>query len=419
MKTLISYVKKTLPAILAAILASFVSLSVFAQSTQFTGVTDSDVKGWAKNFSTIEKELDKAGVDSDLDFDDIAQLSVKKKNQVVQILNKNGISGNNSIEKFAMISISAAILTAESQLDEQSLAVMKAMGIDPIAALKANVNRLDFAVVQAHSKEVIATVNAQNDNGGNNNGMAYDDEDGNDSGDYGDYTLGNLNGKTLNGDYSGNDSLTGGAIGDGDMDEIDDGYSSIQDDFLKNMYQPFIDDVNNEAYPKYFHESLVKSKGDCGLLYKEMDSENASKYTKQKTGSQLLMLGDGSDIDDTEDLAYDDTLNAIGGVIDIKKKSAKIDFVWTEAVFDKGSQMYFKKNLIRKSEKYGIKSAEQYVFQDKKTDSIAREFVIFTKEGLVLHLWCRRSDDGNAYERKLSFNGINDTADLNWYVEKE
>ena len=402
MKTLISYVKKTLPAILAAILASFVSLSVFAQSTQFTGVTDSDVKGWAKNFSTIEKELDKAGVDSDLDFDDIAQLSVKKKNQVVQILNKNGISGNNSIEKFAMISISAAILTAESQLDEQSLAVMKAMGIDPIAALKENVNRMDFAVVQAHSKEVIATVNAQND-----------------SGDYGDYSLGNLNGKTLNGDYSGYESLTGGAIGDGDMDEIDDGYSSIQDDFLKNMYQPFIDDVNNEAYPKYFHESLVKSKGDCGLLYKEMDSENASKYTKQKTGSQLLMLGDGSDIDNTEDLAYDDTLNAIGGVIDIKKKSAKIDFVWTEAVFDKGSQMYFKKNLIRKSEKYGIKSAEQYVFQDKKTDSIAREFVIFTKEGLVLHLWCRRSDDGNAYERKLSFNGINDTADLNWYVEKE
>ena len=378
------------------LLTIFFSFSVFAQSTKETGLTNSDVKNWAKNLTSIEYELDSLGIDYNMDYSDISKLSPKKLNQVTQILNQNGISGNNAVEKFVMITICAAIVNAESQLDQESMAVMKAMGMDPIASLKANVNAKDFSVVQANSNLVIEAISGMDNS-------ALDESD-----------------------Y---DDLSGGSISDFDeMDEIDDGYGNFADDLLKLQVQPMVDQVNNEAYPKFFYESLIKSKGDCGLLYPQqeiLDSDIKSKFKKQKVSSGIIKLNSGeepeelAELEDTPVITYAgvDAHNAINGTIDIKKKSLTMDFFWTEASFDKKARDYISYSYVKKNVKYSIKSAELYAYSDTDSGNKSKEYVITTKEGLVFHLWYWESFDGNSYARKFVFAGINDTADLNWSEE--
>ena len=98
-----------------------------------TGITDSDAKNYAKNFNTIQKELDKLGITVD---DSGINVSAKQKADVDKILQKNGISGSNCIEKFGMISACVAVLVAESELDAESAALLKSFGMDPLAELK-------------------------------------------------------------------------------------------------------------------------------------------------------------------------------------------------------------------------------------------------------------------------------------------
>ncbi|MBO4731938.1 MAG: hypothetical protein J5597_03940, partial [Spirochaetaceae bacterium] len=42
--------------------------AVFAQNAKSVGLTDSDVKNWAKNCVTIQKEFKKIGVDENTSF---------------------------------------------------------------------------------------------------------------------------------------------------------------------------------------------------------------------------------------------------------------------------------------------------------------------------------------------------------------
>ena len=331
-----------------------------------------------------------------MDYSDISRLSSKEIKEINQVLNQNGISGNNALEKFVMITICSAIVNAESQLDAESMAVMKAMGMDPIASLKANVNAKDFAVVQANSDSVIEAVNSL------------------DSADI------------LESDYN---DLSGGSISDFEgMDEIDDGYGNFSDDLLKLQIQPIVDEVNNEAYPKFFYESLIKSKGDCGLLYPDQeihDKDIKSKFKKQKASSGIIKLNSGEDPEELEELgdrpvityAGVEAHNSINGTIDLKKKSISIDFFWTEGRFDPKAKDYQSYNYVKKNVKYSIKSADLYVYSDTDSGNKSKEYVITTKDGIVFHLWNWESFDGNSYARKFVFAGIDDTADLNWFEE--
>ena len=142
--------------ILCLFAAAFFSLCAFAEP-KGTGLTDGDVKSWAKNLSAIQTELDAIGVDKD----DVASASKKDREKAVKVLNGYGITGANCIEKFIMINQCSAVIVAESELssaDPQSLSMMKAMGIDPLAQLKAGVNSKDYKVVEANKKAVAAAV---------------------------------------------------------------------------------------------------------------------------------------------------------------------------------------------------------------------------------------------------------------------
>ncbi|MBP5251328.1 MAG: hypothetical protein J6Z17_02825, partial [Treponema sp.] len=137
----------------------FTAVFSFAQNAKSAGVTDSDVKSWAKSLNSIKTEFEKAGLDSE----DVSSAGAKQKTQAEKILQKYGIAGPGSVEKFAMISQCATVVYAESQMDAQSIAVMKSMGIDPLAKLKTNINEKDYKVVSANSKAVIAAMDGYQD----------------------------------------------------------------------------------------------------------------------------------------------------------------------------------------------------------------------------------------------------------------
>lgn len=130
------------------------TISLFAQNAKFVGLKDSDVKNWAKNFESIQKEFEKIGVNAD----DTLSVSLKKKVQVESILQKYGISGPEPIQKYATINQCATILYSETQLDEDSKALMKEYGLDLFADLKADINSKDYDVVAANSKDVLKAV---------------------------------------------------------------------------------------------------------------------------------------------------------------------------------------------------------------------------------------------------------------------
>ena len=136
------------------LLVFVISFSAFAQSAASTGLTDSDVKSFCKNFSTIKAELDKLGVDVQ-DTDSLASAESAKA-KAISILNKNGISGNNAFEKVAAIGYGYAIESYESSLaaDPQAAKMIQSMGIDPIADVRAKIAPNDLKVVKNHLPEL-------------------------------------------------------------------------------------------------------------------------------------------------------------------------------------------------------------------------------------------------------------------------
>ena len=133
------------------ILSLFMLSGISAQNVKSVGLTDSDVKNWAKNCVSIQKELEKAGIDADEEFSS----DMDEKGPAEKILQKYGISKPNSIDKYAMIIQCASILKTESQIDEQTRALLKNMNMDPFAELKENINTKDYDTVAANSKAVL------------------------------------------------------------------------------------------------------------------------------------------------------------------------------------------------------------------------------------------------------------------------
>ena len=142
--------------LIAFVAAVFVSAMLFAQNVPSVNLKDSDVKNWAKNCVSIQKELDKLGIDDDNTYSE----ALAEKDAVEKVLEKNGISGPNPIDKYATILRCAAILKTESELDEDSIAMMKLMKVDPIGDLKKGINSKDYNVVSSNSKAVLKAVDA-------------------------------------------------------------------------------------------------------------------------------------------------------------------------------------------------------------------------------------------------------------------
>lgn len=125
----------------------FVCTFMFAQSAKSTGLTDSDVKSFCQNYNTINSELADAGVVI-TDTDSLV-LEASAQAKVTKVLNKLGISGNNAYDKVAAITYGYNVAKYDevAAADPKSAALLKSLGMDPIAEFRSKVADSDQKVI--------------------------------------------------------------------------------------------------------------------------------------------------------------------------------------------------------------------------------------------------------------------------------
>ena len=366
--------------IFLALISLIMAFSLFAQNVKSVGLSDSDVKNWAKNLNPIVKELQALGVWTK----DSINASANQKSKVDDVLNKYGISGSNCIEKFGVISECAVVVIAASELDAQSTALLKAMGMDPMAELKKNINSKDYAVVEANAKAVIKAYN-------NLDTSSFESE---------------ASTASAGDDYS---------YGDEDLADFYSRLGKSAENVASQSSNLDMKEAEEEGkYVKSMYEAISKASGDSGLLYKA--SKQASKYkkTSYKKGTKVK-------IDyywDTEDKNQSKYML----IFDLDKKTAEFNFDWKAAKADYSDYLNgYSVESTTKTLKYTITSVEYYYL----TEDIGRsygegmEYVIKTKEGLVLHAWVQYDGDYNAYQMNIGIKGLPDslTETLGWTTQ--
>ena len=375
--------------IFSLVVSLLMVFSLYAQNVKSVGLTDSDVKNWAKNCVSIQKEFEKIGIDTNDSF----TVAVSEKQKAESILQKYGISSPNSIEKYSMILQCAAILKAESELDEQSKAMMKLMKVDPLGDLKKNINSKDYNVVASNSKAVLKAVDELDAN-------SFESEASTTSAGAGD-------------DYSyGDDDLS---YGDEDLADFYSRLVKSAENVASESSNLDMKEANEEGkYVKSMYEAISKASGDSGLLYKS--SKQASKYkkTSYKKGTKVK-------IDyywDTEDK----NRSKYELIFDLDKKTAEFNFDWKVAKVDYSDFLNgYSVESTTKTLKYTITSVEYYYL----TEDIGRsygegmEYVIKTKEGLVLHAWGQSDGDYNAFQQDIRIKGLPESLNetLGWTTE--
>lgn len=131
----------------SVIVALFLGFTLFAQTVPSTGLTDKDVKNFAKNYPTLVKQMEK--YEKIEDYSSLAALAAY--GDVEAILEKVGISGPNRCEKLSMICYCLGVAIAEQEIDEETLALMKMYGMeDPTASIRALINDKDYKIVKAN-----------------------------------------------------------------------------------------------------------------------------------------------------------------------------------------------------------------------------------------------------------------------------
>lgn len=352
--------------------------SLFAEPKS-TGITDSDVKNWAKNLNSITKELQALGVWTD----DSINATAKQKASVDGVLNKYGISGTNCIEKFGMITSCAVVIIAANDLDEQSVAMLKAMGMDPMAELKKNINSKDYAVVEANKKAVITAYN-------NLDTSSYDSAPIDAANDY--------------------------SYGDEDLADL---YSRLGNAFANVAAESSnldMSEANEEGkLVKSMYESISKAKGDSGFLYKSSKAASKYKKTSYKKGTKITIDYNW----DTEDKNQSKFVL----IFDLDKKTAEFNFDWKVAKADYSDLLNgYSVESTTKTLKYTITSVEYYYLTEDPMRSYGEgmEYVVKTKEGLVLHVWKEFSGDYNAVEFMGEIKGLPDSLKetLGWWSEE-
>ena len=186
-----------------------------------------------------------------------------------------------------------------------------------------------------------------------------------------------------------------------DVNDVVDFYTrlanSSNEDIANLTSNLSMDKVNEEGeFVKGMYESISKAKGDSGIIYKS--SKQASKYkkTSYKKGTKVKV---GYCWDDEEKNQSKFVL-----IFDLDKKTAEFNFDWKVAKADYKDMINgYTVESTTKTLKYTITSVEYYYLTEDPMRSYGEgmEYVIKTKEGLVLHAWSEFSGDYNAYEWKL------------------
>ena len=402
--------------------------SAFAQNPKSTGLTDSDVKSWAKNLKSIERDFDDAGISRD----DVKSASKQEKAKAESILQKYGISAPNRVEKLAMINQCATLVMAENggvaaaSIDPKAMAMLKAMGVDPFAELKANINQKDYKVVKANEKVVIAAMNGLDEAASQANAASA-----------GQAATGKANSATGNAasnaaaspqpqDYAAEQV----AIMRSENPEMTDeeaevmaqtlrkqpNYAMLQAQWVmlhkesskesqksaQNAEEEF-KRINDEATNvKNAIDELTKSKGDCGFIYKSADK---GTYTKKKPN-------------DWESLMLQVQGRSIALIPVTTKGKQELNFTWDEPKINKitpsKATSLFERSEVETTEMsktvtLDISAIEMYESTDKNAPG--REYVISTKDGKIIHLWLKY---GGSYETRVNFKGMKNAAAWSW-----
>ena len=139
--------------ILLACVALFVGALLFGQAKS-TGLTDSDVQAFCKNFKKIESDFDNYGME--LSDAQALAYALGADDAVTRVLNKNGISGANAAEKVRAIAYGYIIARFEQEMaaDPEAAKILKSMGQDPIAEIRANVSAADQKVAARYLQQL-------------------------------------------------------------------------------------------------------------------------------------------------------------------------------------------------------------------------------------------------------------------------
>ena len=414
--------------LLIAFTALSLTTTAFAQNAKSTGITDADVKNWAKNLKQIDREFS----DADISRDDIASASKQDKAKAEAILQKHGIAAPNRVNKLAMINQCATLVMAESGtvagMDANTMAMLKQMGVDPFAELKQNTNQKDCKVVKANEKAVIAAMNGMDEASSQaGNATAGNSSAGNAPANKSPAAAANSGGAPIQ-DYA---DYQVAQIRANDPSMTDDDAKAMAEVLRKQPHYAMQQAQweaqqrgiageaqesaqNAEAEYKKVEETakkfrnaveeFSKSKGDCGLIYKKMDKAGAAKYVKKAPKEwETLMLQVDTDV-----LAF----------IDVKTRDkVELSFDWNEPKIKKtaiGGSGYAMSDLetieTHKNITITITNIEMYEASDK--NSTAREYVISTKEGKVIHLWEKWS--GEKKTEAVNFNGLKNASSWSW-----
>lgn len=239
-----------------ALACVFFTISLLFAEPVCTNITDSDVQNFVKNYTAVVNAMEDVYSEAEADT----------------VLQKYGISGPKRMDKYSVLGLGAAAVTAESEIDPQSAALLKAMGMDPVAQITGQINSKDYAVIKKYSKQLVAAVNAYDAAG-------YDDED-----------------------------------------EYDDDYFERQQEQLlaqrEALVAQYYAEQNGPRYTggegsKYLSTVRQKvtsasKKADCGMLYQKYDAKNASKYVKTKMPDDLFVA---HKVWDTSDDNWDEMLS--------------------------------------------------------------------------------------------------------------
>ncbi len=400
--------------------------SAFAQNPKSTGLTDSDVKSWAKNLKSIEREFDDAGISRD----DVKSASKQEKAKAETILQKYGISAPNRVEKLAMINQCATLVMAENGgaaagIDPKAMAMLKAMGVDPFAELKANTNQKDCKVVKANEKAVINAMNGI-DEASAPAASAGQAAAGKTDGSAKNNAASNAAASSQPQDYAAAQVAQMRADNPDMTDEDAEvmaqtlrkqpNYATLQAQWemmnkmgdmasqksAQNAEEEF-KRINDEASNvKNAIEELSKSKGDCGFIYKSADK---GTYTKKKPN-------------DWESLMIRVQDRSIALIPVTAKGKKELHFTWDEPKINKitpsKATSLFNRSEVETTEMnktitLDISSIELYESSDKNVSG--REYVISTKDGKVIHLWLKY---GGSYETRVNFKGMKNAAAWSW-----
>lgn len=308
------------------------------------GITDSDVSNFVKNYSSIQKSVNSNTTETQLDT----------------ILEKNGISGNNRVEKYSILVQGMTIVVAESEMDADSLAMLESLGVNPLKKLYENVNSNDLIVIRKYSKQLIAISNGEDTEevvvstpkARKNQSLLSEDE----------------RAKLI--------AQQQEAFNQQELEKEKLEASKIKKPREGSKYLSTVEKKIKDS----------KKTGDCGFLYKKYDSKNASYYKKE--AEKVPSFNVYKAWYTTSDKSEQEALFSIS--------SSRITLKYLN---DDGEEIEKTIKLTStSSELYIPKKSGKEKFYDK---GVGGEIILKTKEAGIIHIWYNEGQYSNNQQVKV------------------